>query len=533
MPSSKACSSSAGATATDLRKPSTSVNHSRTNRMSRSSERPEHELLLLVHVPHPCRSIGLSDGRRGTRRGTPVSREGVSARFQNRPDPLLALRHDVCIWVPRRPAHGPARPTHGPVRWRHGAPPTPPCPLSYPLGVSCPYCHDHQRMRPGDGGARTPPAAGAAHRAARPPASRPDAARDAADARPPCAHLPPALGCSLMHEPSRPHESFRLHEPSRRAVLGAGIAAAGGGLLGACSPSGGEYGMDNSGLGGRGTGRGDPVAVHLPARPGGPGPRKTAGTRPGPARPAHRRRHHPGPRRPQGEVLGVRGPGARPGDPGHRGRDPRPHRRQPAAAADTSVHWHGVALRNDMDGVPGITQPPIKPGTHLHLRVHRPRPRHRTSYHPHTGVQLDRGLYGVLVVDDPAEPRPLRPRVGRRPRRLGRRHRPHPRPGSAAAERRQDHGPRNGSPWLRGTATGASGTPPMSRHGGKPAPSPPAPARSRLLTANQNYCLRDHKNAASAHRSPLARHRSPLIATFVASLRISQICGIHVRAPAS
>ena len=37
MPSSKAPSSSAGAIATDLRNPSTSVNHSRTNRMSRSS----------------------------------------------------------------------------------------------------------------------------------------------------------------------------------------------------------------------------------------------------------------------------------------------------------------------------------------------------------------------------------------------------------------------------------------------------------------------------------------------------------------
>ena len=37
MPSLNAPSSSAGATATDFRKPSTSVNHSRTNRMSRSS----------------------------------------------------------------------------------------------------------------------------------------------------------------------------------------------------------------------------------------------------------------------------------------------------------------------------------------------------------------------------------------------------------------------------------------------------------------------------------------------------------------
>lgn len=69
---------------------------------------------------------------------------------------------------------------------------------------------------------------------------------------------------------------------------------------------------------------------------------------------------------------------------------------------DTSVHWHGVAMSNDMDGVPGMTQEPIgadstftyeftttDPGTYF--------------FHPHTGVQLDRGLYGVLVVDDPHE----------------------------------------------------------------------------------------------------------------------------------
>ncbi|MBE3558875.1 MAG: multicopper oxidase domain-containing protein [Ktedonobacteraceae bacterium] len=29
---------------------------------------------------------------------------------------------------------------------------------------------------------------------------------------------------------------------------------------------------------------------------------------------------------------------------------------------DTSIHWHGVPLVNAMDGVPDITQPPIKPG---------------------------------------------------------------------------------------------------------------------------------------------------------------------------
>ena len=28
---------------------------------------------------------------------------------------------------------------------------------------------------------------------------------------------------------------------------------------------------------------------------------------------------------------------------------------------DTTVHWHGIRLPNAMDGVPGLTQPPIKP----------------------------------------------------------------------------------------------------------------------------------------------------------------------------
>jgi FtsP/CotA-like multicopper oxidase with cupredoxin domain len=31
--------------------------------------------------------------------------------------------------------------------------------------------------------------------------------------------------------------------------------------------------------------------------------------------------------------------------------------------APTSIHWHGIAIRNDMDGVPGFTQPAIPPGS--------------------------------------------------------------------------------------------------------------------------------------------------------------------------
>ncbi|MEU7872205.1 multicopper oxidase family protein [Dactylosporangium sp. NPDC049140] len=71
--------------------------------------------------------------------------------------------------------------------------------------------------------------------------------------------------------------------------------------------------------------------------------------------------------------------------------------------ATTSVHWHGIALRNDMDGVPGLTQPPIAPGAAFTYEFTAPDPG-TYFYHPHSGVQLDRALYGVLVVDDPADP---------------------------------------------------------------------------------------------------------------------------------
>ena len=69
----------------------------------------------------------------------------------------------------------------------------------------------------------------------------------------------------------------------------------------------------------------------------------------------------------------------------------------------TSIHWHGVALRNDMDGVPGVTQPAIPPGGRFTYQFTAPDPG-TFFFHPHTGLQLDRGLYAPLLVDDPAEP---------------------------------------------------------------------------------------------------------------------------------
>jgi FtsP/CotA-like multicopper oxidase with cupredoxin domain len=68
--------------------------------------------------------------------------------------------------------------------------------------------------------------------------------------------------------------------------------------------------------------------------------------------------------------------------------------------APTSIHWHGIALRNDMDGVPGVTQ---EPGASFTYEFTAPDPG-TYFFHPHVGVQLDRGLYGTLLVEDPAEP---------------------------------------------------------------------------------------------------------------------------------
>ncbi len=69
----------------------------------------------------------------------------------------------------------------------------------------------------------------------------------------------------------------------------------------------------------------------------------------------------------------------------------------------TTVHWHGVALRNDMDGVPPITQAAIGTGKAFTYDFIAEQPG-TYWFHPHVGVQLDRGLYGALVVDDPHEP---------------------------------------------------------------------------------------------------------------------------------
>lgn len=69
----------------------------------------------------------------------------------------------------------------------------------------------------------------------------------------------------------------------------------------------------------------------------------------------------------------------------------------------TTIHWHGIALRNDMDGVPGVTQEAVPPGGTFDYEFTLPDPG-SFWFHPHVGLQLDRGLYAPLIVEDPREP---------------------------------------------------------------------------------------------------------------------------------
>jgi multicopper oxidase len=70
--------------------------------------------------------------------------------------------------------------------------------------------------------------------------------------------------------------------------------------------------------------------------------------------------------------------------------------------APTSVHWHGIALRNDMDGVEPAT-PNIPAGQDFTYRFSVP---NAGTYwaHPHVGLEEDMGLYLPVIVDDPTEP---------------------------------------------------------------------------------------------------------------------------------
>lgn len=71
----------------------------------------------------------------------------------------------------------------------------------------------------------------------------------------------------------------------------------------------------------------------------------------------------------------------------------------------TVVHWHGLRLPNAMDGVPHLTQPEIASGASFDYRFKAP-DAGTFWYHAHlySSEQLERGLYGLLIVEEQSPP---------------------------------------------------------------------------------------------------------------------------------
>lgn len=68
---------------------------------------------------------------------------------------------------------------------------------------------------------------------------------------------------------------------------------------------------------------------------------------------------------------------------------------------ETTIHWHGVRVPNNMDGVPHATQPPVQPGGSFTYEF-TPKDAGTFWFHPHvrSSEQVERGLYGLLIVED-------------------------------------------------------------------------------------------------------------------------------------
>ncbi len=71
----------------------------------------------------------------------------------------------------------------------------------------------------------------------------------------------------------------------------------------------------------------------------------------------------------------------------------------------TSIHWHGILIPSDMDGVPGVSFPGIPPGETFTYRF----PVRQSGtywYHSHSTLQEQQGMYGPLVME-PIEADPV------------------------------------------------------------------------------------------------------------------------------
>ncbi|WP_027611508.1 copper resistance system multicopper oxidase [Pseudomonas sp. URIL14HWK12:I6] len=71
----------------------------------------------------------------------------------------------------------------------------------------------------------------------------------------------------------------------------------------------------------------------------------------------------------------------------------------------TSIHWHGILLPANMDGVPGLSFHGIEPGG-VYVYQFKVRQHGTYWYHSHSGLQEQAGVYGPLVIDA-KEPEPF------------------------------------------------------------------------------------------------------------------------------
>ena len=71
---------------------------------------------------------------------------------------------------------------------------------------------------------------------------------------------------------------------------------------------------------------------------------------------------------------------------------------------ETTIHWHGLRIDDEVDGIP-MLQEPVQPGETVEIAF-RPPDAGTFWYHPHvrSHVQVERGLHGMFVVNEPQGP---------------------------------------------------------------------------------------------------------------------------------
>src|SRR3546814_136478 len=72
---------------------------------------------------------------------------------------------------------------------------------------------------------------------------------------------------------------------------------------------------------------------------------------------------------------------------------------------DTSIHWHGILLPSNMDGVPGLSFRGIRPGETFAYRFTL-KQAGTYWYHGHSSLQEAKGVYGAIVIE-PDGPDPV------------------------------------------------------------------------------------------------------------------------------